>query len=410
MRFRNRRAGVVGPTCALAAAVLVLEGCVPCTHAFTLSGHSGNVWDVKFSPDGERIVTTGDDRTTRVWSAKTGEALFTLSTNTGTRQAWMVHSPDNVLVVTTSFCGETAYVWDAKTGQQLGVLKGRHLSHTSDCRQFATTGPENTARIWDAVTGTCVRVLEGHRDAVVFAAYSPDGELLVTGSDDKTARVWEPRTGKCLRVLEGHEASVAPVAFTRDGRYIVSASEDGTARVWGPTTGHCVAVLSGHGGQVFWLTRSYDGKMVGTVASGESCVRVWNVETGQLLGVLDTGFEEPISRALFSPGDGVIIVEDIVGNCHILGTDCYTRLASIAMEFHQGFSPSGDVFITSQNSEEKLPPSENVARIRDTRTGRWLGVLRGHTAFVLDCAFSPDGNLVATSSEDGTARVYARAR
>ena len=75
----------------------------------------------------------------------------------------------------------------------------------------------------------------GHDDRVVSAAFSPDGDRIVSASDDKTVRVWNADgTGQPI-VLQGHEA-VALVRGDRpvspDGRRIVSSSNDATVRIW----------------------------------------------------------------------------------------------------------------------------------------------------------------------------------
>ena len=44
----------------------------------TLTGHDGGVRSVGYSPDGERIVTASRDYTAKVWDAQTGTELFTL--------------------------------------------------------------------------------------------------------------------------------------------------------------------------------------------------------------------------------------------------------------------------------------------------------------------------------------------
>ena len=36
-----------------------------------------------------------------------------------------------------------------------------------------------------------MRTLSGHTDAVLSAAYSPDGTQIVTASADQTARIWD---------------------------------------------------------------------------------------------------------------------------------------------------------------------------------------------------------------------------
>ena len=75
-------------------------------------------------------------------------------------------------------------------------------------------------------------VLQGHTDAVIAAAFSPDGTRIVTASYDKTARVWNAASGRSLMVLQGHTDGVIAAAFSPDGTRIVTASYDNTARVW----------------------------------------------------------------------------------------------------------------------------------------------------------------------------------
>jgi WD40 repeat protein len=40
-----------------------------------------------------------------------------------------------------------------------------------------------------------LQTLEGHSDWVRSVAFSPDGQLLASGSDDKTIKLWDPTTG-----------------------------------------------------------------------------------------------------------------------------------------------------------------------------------------------------------------------
>ena len=51
-------------------------------------------------------------------------------------------------------------------------------------------------------------MLSGHERAVSSAAFSPDGQRVVTASADNTARLWDAASGKSLAVLSGHEDAV----------------------------------------------------------------------------------------------------------------------------------------------------------------------------------------------------------
>jgi WD40 repeat protein len=75
-------------------------------------------------------------------------------------------------------------------------------------------------------------VLRGHNRIVSHAAFSPNGELVVTASEDKTGQLWEGGTGQNLLVLRGHRSNVNSVAFSPDGKFIVTAGQDKIARIY----------------------------------------------------------------------------------------------------------------------------------------------------------------------------------
>jgi len=66
--------------------------------------------------------------------------------------------------------------------------------------------------------------LTGRNGWVYSAAYSEDGQRIVTASYDKTAKVWDTKTGQELAPLIGHGG-------------LVTAGWDGTAKVWDIETG-----------------------------------------------------------------------------------------------------------------------------------------------------------------------------
>jgi WD40 repeat protein len=43
-----------------------------------LHGHQAKVFDARFSPDGRRILTSGDDRSVMVWDSESGKRLTSL--------------------------------------------------------------------------------------------------------------------------------------------------------------------------------------------------------------------------------------------------------------------------------------------------------------------------------------------
>ena len=132
------------------AAWAVLVRAVRCTGilpAQQLQGHTDQVNSVAFSPDGNQIVSGSDDRSVRVWDAKTGEQLMELQGHIN-RVISVAFSPKGNQIVSGSW-DERVWVWDAKTGEQL-------------------------------------RELQGHTGNVNSVAFSPDGNKIVSSSWDKS--------------------------------------------------------------------------------------------------------------------------------------------------------------------------------------------------------------------------------
>jgi WD40 repeat protein len=80
-------------------------------------------------------------------------------------------------------------------------------------------------------------IQQGHELAVTAIAFSPDSQLVATGSKDKTAKVWELKSGREVRSLLGHTATVSVVRFSPSGKHLVTASRDQTTRLWDVATG-----------------------------------------------------------------------------------------------------------------------------------------------------------------------------
>jgi len=74
--------------------------------------------------------------------------------------------------------------------------------------------------------------LGGHERYVYSVAFSPDGQLIVSGSGDKTVRLWDIEGNPVGQPFQGHESYVNSVAFSPDGKLIVSGSHDKTVRLW----------------------------------------------------------------------------------------------------------------------------------------------------------------------------------
>src|ERR1017187_7585100 len=101
---------------------------------------------------------------------------------------------------------------------------------SSDGQRVVTASADHPAQVWDAASGKHLAEMDGH--PVHTAVFSPDGQRVVTVSADHPAQVWDAASGKQLAEMDGHPVHTA--VFSPDGQRVVTVSTDHAARVWEP--------------------------------------------------------------------------------------------------------------------------------------------------------------------------------
>jgi len=298
---------------------------------------------------------------------------------------------------------------------QLTGYKGwvTSAAFSPDGNYIVTASEDNAARVWKlGEDGAWHSVaLEGHQGFVCSAAFSPVGVHIVTASEDGTARVWNlGEDGAWHSVaLEGNQGTVLSAAFSPVGARIVTASMDGTARVWSPgedDAWHSVT-LEGHQDVVTSAAFSLDGARIVT-ASLDKTARVWDLgKDGVWHSVALEGHQDILFSAAFSPDGARIVTASLDKTARVwsLGEDGAWH--NVALEDHRGvvasaaFSPDGARIVTAS--------WDKTARVWSLdEDDAWHSVaLEGHQDLVILAAFSPDGARIVTASRDKTARVWS---
>jgi serine/threonine protein kinase/WD40 repeat protein len=93
-----------------------------------LSGHTGGVPGVAFSPDGSRLASVGKDRKLRVWNSTTGRLEWERELE-GQGQS-VAYNADGRWLITTDFDRERVFIWSTKTGKQLFKLGSERRAQT----------------------------------------------------------------------------------------------------------------------------------------------------------------------------------------------------------------------------------------------------------------------------------------
>ncbi len=214
------------------------------------ANHGSPVQDLAISPNGDVLASAADNQTVRVWSAGNGGPIHQqqMTGFSGPVKA-VTFSPDGTRVIAAS-AGEKREVLmhDLVTS----VLEEQWLTQTAPVVSLvALKGP--APRVIAAAPDEGVQVLElhavrriqGHSQPVTSLAAIPDAPLQVlSGSLDTTLRRWNIENGQQLLQL-GHGGAVTAVAVRRDGQRYASASNNNTARLWNAQNNQQLAEMRG---------------------------------------------------------------------------------------------------------------------------------------------------------------------
>lgn len=245
-----------------------------------------------------------------------------------------------------------------------------------------------------------LHTLEGHTGAVLSVSFSPDGNLVASGSVDNTLRLWRVDEAVLLRTMRGHPFPVLTLQFTPDGAILATGSTDGLGRLWRVSNGKLTGYLNGHAGWVTSLDMSNDGKLIVSCAE-DYTVRIWRTVDGKLVQTIDEGMAA-INDVKFSPdnesiawaeADGNVRLRTLAGSWLHFLKDTDEAATSIA------FSPDGRSLAVGY--------ADGAIRILDVVNGDLMGVVQGHGDAVSSLTFSLDDHWMASGSLDSTIRLWS---
>jgi WD40 repeat protein len=432
-------------------------------------GDQGGISSVAFSPDGRFALAgvggrynLGDEWTARIYRLDTGEQIRSFDRDLQSISS-VTFSPDGKFVVAGGY-GRNApsiILWEVSTGKRLhsfsevpgkpvravpkGWLQGPPLGRVSsvafspDGRLILAACDDYSVKLWDAASGQKVRSLDGRTLPIDAVAFSPDGRLALIG--DEKVHLWETASGKHLRTfdVESVYGGVRAVAFSDDGRFAVAAGNFPTT-MWDIATGeqqpdsepywslvHADA-LSADGRRVLARDRygKYDVWDVTTqvrlaegIEAGDATAfslsndgrflihgklpKVWDTATGKQVSSFGTLDRACTSVTLSPDGRRALCSRSFSEPLTLWNASTGSKLRQLADKGWIGMH----LVAFSADSRFVFADSGSGLVMWDAASGRRLARFTGHASWATSAALSPDGRLLLSGSNDGTARIWS---
>jgi WD40 repeat protein len=370
------------------------------------------------SHDGRLLgVQHGDNSRIACWDIAAGRRLFEYNRSTG-YSSTLSFSNDGRFLAAPDGVNRVGEVWEARTGRRVYAFPGgssRPISaaFSPDQKTLAIGGADGSIILWDLTTKRATAAWSGHLSSVMAVRFSADGATLATASVDHTIRLWKMTQPESIPrqvgLLQGHGGPVYVLRFAPGGRTLASAGMDGTALLWPAQPSQASDVLDAR-----WLrgssarslpSLSPDLKFAIVSDSGGARTQLWDAASRRLVmtfpkGSLDAGFSD--DGRLYATGEPV-------GDrlrlrlCYLFGCPQDRPRVTDA-----GIIPSGGVLCAAISSGARwvaLGYKDGLVRLIDPATRQVTSVL-AHAAAVRSVRFSPDGNRLATGSDDQSSALW----
>jgi WD40 repeat protein/serine/threonine protein kinase len=422
--------------------------------------HDLFIGSLAISSDGTRLASASADRTAAIWDATTGEQRQLLFDHTDSVLAVAFHPLEGSPYVATASADGLARLFDSTDGALLVTYEGHmgpvnSVSFSPDGSEILTGSDDGTLRRWATFSGEELSGLSGHEDAVTSATFSPDGLLMASGSADTKVKLWDRAYEDGSTTMRGHTDVVHSLDVSPDGLRVVSSAWNARVHLWDADTllsltaldlplggaamvafrpdGKQIAagmissdrdepnpiyfldasshdmltdlpiVASGHSSRITALAYSLDGRLVAS-ASYDGKVCLWNSETGALVQTLQ-GHNGRVHCLAFQPGGNLLASGGYDETVRIWDH----RSGEQLQEFRDqegavnslAWAPDGGGLASAHGP---LVCFRELGRQGSTH------IMRGHQDDVTGLSFHPNGQRLASSSLDGTIRLWDQNR
>lgn len=263
-----------------------------CFNSAVLKGHTNAILELQWSTDGTRLYTASADKNLAIWDAESCKRIKKFSGHSSFVNSCFPARRGPDLIVSGGDDGLTK-VWDLRMKGCVNEFPSKYqitaVSFNDTAEKVFSSGLDNQIKIWDLRKKECDSILYGHTETITGLALSHDGSYLLSNAMDHTIRCWDIRPfvvgNRCVKIFQGathnFEKNLLRVAWTKDGMQITSGSADRFVYIWDTTSRKVLHRLGGHNGSVNECSFSPVDRLIAS-ASGDKTIIVGEVPESSL--------------------------------------------------------------------------------------------------------------------------------
>ncbi len=358
--------------------------------------HDGAVTDLRFTPDSRTLLTAGSDGRVIRWNVADARRIETFAGHTGAVSGVAI-APDGRTAYSAGEDG-TVIIWDLAGNRRLDQ------PFTAPPRRALVLPAEERGRN----PSDLAPVGNSLPYAGLAVAATPDGRSFAVPDDAGYVDVFDSRTlalGRRIPVSPGTQVSA--VALAPDGRTVAATTADGRLR-FADLSGRLGPLLPAYGDdptdRAAWsLAFSGDGRWLATIGIPGAPLRLWDVRRRRIVNSSELSPDIVAANMAFSP-DGkklAVVTPDPPTAIQILSVPQLSQLRTVRAPPGKAVRFSGDGRLLLYGD------TQGRVWLYDTHTWKPRGrPLAAHTGAVDTVNLSPDGRTLATTSDDGTTRLW----
>ena len=283
-------------------------------------------------------------------------------------------------------------------------------SFSPDSEMLATGSWSGLCKLWTVPNCKEVRTLRGHTSQVGSITFNPRAVMDMESSDpclascaqDGSVILWSLDSDEPLADIKGHNNRVSRCAYHPSGRFLATCVYDNSWRLWDLNKFEEVLHQEGHSKPVHTIAFQIDGSLA--VSGGmDSFGRVWDLRTGQCIMFLE-GHLNGIISTDWSPDGYHIVTGSLDNTCKVW--DLRKRNIEYTIPGHTNLI--SNVVFEKRSGEYVLTSSyDSTAKLWAAKTWQPLATLKGHDSRLMGCDISPNGNWIATCSYDRTFKLWS---